>query len=245
MFIGIKKLATKKVLIPLIALEMFFLIVGTAIKIITFDGMFMDYFPDIRLGTLFTNIFNIIPIIILLLSVMLLHSSKAEILFKTSLIAGVLVSFGITLFDTLCPDVLGGVIFGAVGGNTISTLIMSAPIIFIIVDCFKKHKYIAVSCWIATVMLGLQVFAMLADLITGYWYGLFMLCFALKAVLHWFIILIYLTQYIRGKEIEKKAVAVSPISIEGQLQIIKQKYDNGEITQEEYRAQKAELLKKL
>ena len=80
-------------MIPLIALEMFFLIAGTAIKIITFDGMFMDYFPDIRLGTLFTNVFNIIPIIILLLSAMLLHSSKAEILFKTSLIVGVLVSF--------------------------------------------------------------------------------------------------------------------------------------------------------
>jgi len=63
--------------------------------------------------------------------------------------------------------------------------------------------------------------------------------------LHWFIILIYLTQYIKGKEIEKKAVVISPISIEGQLQIIKQKYESGEITQEEYRKQKAELLKKL
>ena len=245
MFIEIKKLATKKVLIPLIVLEMLFLIVGTAIKIITFDGMFMDYFPDIRLGTLFTNVFNIIPIIILLLSAMFLHSSKAEILFKTSLIVGVLVSFGITLFNALCPDVLGGVVFGVVGGNTISTLIMSAPIVFIIVDCFMKHKYITASCWVATVMLGLQVLAMLIDLISGSFYGLFTLCFALKTILHWFIILIYLTQYIKGKEIEKKAVVISPISIEGQLQIIKQKYDNGDITQEEYRAQKSELLKRL
>ena len=244
MFIEIKKLATKKVLIPLLALEMLFLIAGTAIKIITFDGIYMDYFPDIRLGTLFTNIFNIIPIIILLLSAILLHSSKADLFFKISLIVGVLVSFGITLFNALCPDVLGGVVFG-VGGNTISTLIMSAPIIFIIVDCFKKHKYITASCWVATVMFGLQVLAMLIDLISGSFYGLFTLCFALKTILHWFIILIYLTQYIGSKKIEKKAVAVSPISIEGQLQIIKQKYDNGEITQEEYRAQKAELLKKL
>lgn len=242
MFIGIKKRATKKVLIPLIALEMFFLIAGTAIKIITFDGMFMDYFPDIRLGTLFTNIFNIIPIIILLLSAMLLYSSKAEILFKTSLIAGVLVSFGITLFNALCPDVLGGMAFGAVGGNTISTLIMSAPIIFIIVDCFKKHKYITASCWVATVMFGLQVLAMLIDLISASFFGLFTLCFALKAILHWLIILIYLTQHIAEKKIEQKA---SPVSIEGQLQIIKQKYDNGEITQEEYREQKAELLKRI
>lgn len=245
MFIGIKKLAKKKVLIPLIVLEMLFLIVGTAIKIITFDGMFMDYFPVIRLGTLFTNIFNIIPIIILLLSAMLLHSSKAEILFKTSLIVGVLVSFGITLFNALYPDVLGGVVFGAVGGNTISTLILSAPIIFIIVDCFKKHKYITASCWVATVMFGLQVLAMLADLMSGYWFGLFMLCFALKAVLHWLIILIYLAQYIRVKDSNKENVATSPIFIEGQLQIIKQKYESGEITQEEYREQKAELLKRI
>lgn len=202
----------------------------------------MDYFPDIRLGTLFTNIFNIIPIIILLLSAMLLHSSKAEILFKTSLIVGVLVSFGITLFNALCPDVLGGVVFGVVGGNTISTLILSAPIVFIIVDCFKKHKYITASCWVATVMSGLQVLAVLSDLMSGYWFGLFMLCFALKAVLHWLIILIYLTRHVAEKKIERKA---SPISIEGQLQIIKQKYESGEITQEEYREQKAELLKKL
>lgn len=202
----------------------------------------MDYFPDIRLGTLFTNIFNIIPIIILLLSAMLLHSSKAEILFKTSLIAGVLVSFGITLFNALFPDVLGGVVFGVVGGNTISTLIMSAPIVFIIVDCFKKHKYITASCWVATVMFGLQVLAMLVDLISGSFYGLFTLCFALKAILHWLIILIYLTQHVAEKKAEQKT---SPVSIEGQLQIIKQKYDNGEITQEEYREQKAELLKKL
>lgn len=242
MFNGIKKLATKKVLIPLVALEMLFLIAGTAIKIITFDGMFMDYFPVIRLGTLFTNIFNIIPIIILLLSAMLLQSSKTELFFKISLIVGVLVSFGITLFNALCPDVLGGVVFGVVGGNTISTLIMSAPIVFIIVDCFKKHKYITASCWVATVMLGLQVLAMLIDLISGSFYGLFTLCFALKAILHWLIILIYLTQHVAKKKVEQKA---SPVSIEGQLQIIKQKYDNGEITQEEYREQKAELLKKL
>ena len=245
MFIGIKKLATRKVLIPLLALEIFFFVAGTAIKIITFDGMFMDYFPDIRLGTLFTSILNVIPVIILLLSVILLHSSTKDILFKVSLIAGVLISIGIFLFNALCPDVLGGVVFGVVGGNTISTLIMSAPIIFIIVDCFKKHKYITASCWVATVMLGLQVLAMLIDLISGSFYGLFTLCFALKTILHWFIILIYLTQYIKGNEIEKKAVVISPISIEGQLQIIKQKYESGEFTQEEYREQKAELLKKL
>lgn len=41
MFIGIKKLATKKVLIPLISLEMLFLIAGTAIKIIAFDGIYI------------------------------------------------------------------------------------------------------------------------------------------------------------------------------------------------------------
>ena len=191
------------------------------------------------------NFARMIPVIILLLSVILLHSSKKDILFKVSLIAGVLISMGISLFNALCPDVLGGVFFGAVGENTISTLIMSAPIIFIIVDCFKKHKYITASCLVATVMLGLQVLAMLIDLISGSFYGLFTLCFALKTILHWFIILIYLTQYIRGKEIEKKVVAVSPISIEGQLQIIKQKYEIGEITQEEYRDQKAELLKRI
>lgn len=242
MFIGIKKLATKKALIPLIVLEMFFLIAGTAIKIIAFDVIYMDYFPDIRLGTLFTNVFNIIPIIILLLSVILLHSSKKDILFKISLITGVLISVGISLFNDLRPGVLGGVVFGAVGENTISTLIMSAPIIFIIVDCFKKHKYITASCWVATVMFGLQVLAMIADLMSGYWFGLFMLCFALKDVLHWLIILIYLTQHITKRKIEQKA---SPISIEGQLQIIKQKYESGEITQEEYREQKAELLKRI
>ena len=242
MFVGIKKLATRKVLIPLLALEIFFFVAGTAIKIITFDSMFMDYFPDIRLGTLFTSILNTIPVIILLLSVILLHSSKKDILFKISLIAGVLISIGISLFNDLCPGVLDGVVWGAVGENTISTLIVSVPIIFIIVDCFKKHKYITASCWVATVMFGLQVLAMLIDLISGSFYGLFTLCFSLKAILHWLIILIYLTQHIAEKKIEQKA---SPVSIEGQLQIIKQKYDNGEITQEEYRDQKAELLKKL
>lgn len=242
MFNGIKKLATKKVLIPLIALEIFFLIAGTAIKIIAFDGIYMDYFPDIRLGTLFTNIFNAIPIVILLLAAIFLHSPKADLFFKTSLIVGVLVSFGIALFNALCPDVLGGVVFGVVGGNIISTLILSAPIVFIIVDCFKKHNYITASCWVATVMFGLQVLAMLADLMSGYWFELFMLCFALKAVLHWLIILIYLSQYITKKKVKQNT---SPITIEGQLQIIKQKYESGEITQEEYREQKAELLKKL
>lgn len=92
-------------------------------------------------------------------------------------------------------------------------------------------------------MLGLQVFTIHADLITtGHYYKIVTLCFALRSVLHWLIILIYLTQHVAAKKAEQKT---SPISIEGQLQIIKQKYDNGEITQEEYREQKAELLKKL
>lgn len=241
MFISIKKLATRKVLIPLLALEMLFLIAGTAIKIITFDGMFMEYYPVIRLGTLFTNILNIIPTIILLFSAIRLHTPKTEILFKTSLALSVAIAFGITLFDLMCPDVLGPVIFGA-GRFFTSTLLTYSPMIFVVIDCIKKHKYITASCWVATVMVGFQVLAILADLMTGSYYGLFTLCFALKAILHWTTILIYLTRYTIEKKIEQK---VSPISIEGQLQIMKRKYESGEITQEEYREQKAELLRNL
>jgi uncharacterized membrane protein len=241
MFNGIKKLATRKVLIPLVILEMLFLIAGTAIKIIAFDGIYMDYFPDIRLGTLFTNIFNAIPVIILLLATIFFHSPKADLLFKISLIASVSISIAISLFDLIAPDVLGFVIMG-VGKNIIGTLILSVPIIFIVVDCFQKHKYITASCWVAIIMLGLQIFSIFADWVMGSLYGHFTLCFALKSVIHWLIILIYLSQHITKRKMEQKA---SPVSIEGQLQIIKQKYESGEITQEEYREQKAELLKRL
>lgn len=236
MFYGIKKWATRRTLAALVLMEIFLAVVGAAIKIAVFDEYASNYYPEIRLLTLFSNILGLIPAVVLLLSVI----SNREALFKASLIVGIAISF---FNDVLSPG-FAGQAFGNVYGNAIRLLILSLPIVFIIIDCFRGHKWNSASCVISVVMLVLQALALLTNFYhtMEYFLNSYTVCFSAKALVHWTVILLYLARFAKPKKITIKE---TPVSIEEKLQIAKQKYDSGEMTQEEYRAQKAEILKKV
>ena len=238
----LKKLATSKKMTIFVCSEIVLLLIATFIYIhklniftgVNFEGL------ELMLFSVACAI-EIIPITLLLVTAILLEKGVSNKLFIISLIVGAI----IPVYSVISGDMWGG--NGVL--EALMRILLTIPTILIIIfhnKHIQKHKS---AFAVSALMLAIQVVSFFVTLAvfflieSEFQQGLYLssLFTCVIHIIHWFVVLLYLA---RSVKIEKNQKA-SPISIEGQLQIIKQQYDSGAITQEEYREQKAELLKRI
>lgn len=243
----IKKNGNKQKMSIITCLELVLLIITTFLYVHQLS-FYTDVLSDsmVLLSTFFPLCTEIIPIVLLLLSVILLHKSISNKLFLSALIVGAILPVCLlliagnnyTTWETIQWFKMIQKILGTI------TTILTILIILIIIFANKRKQQYKVACIISIIVLSIRGLALLINTVGlyrgGFYSSLYM--YNIVYILHWFVILLYLVRQIK---IEKEAIAISPISIEWQLQTIKQKHESGEITQEEYCEQKADLLKKI
>ncbi len=238
----LKSFATKRNLIILMIVHFILGAIGTIIYFAWLNNNdFSQWFTESYIiSSAITHLLGYVSPIILLVSILSLDKETSEKIFASALITGLAIS----TITSFCIPAITGSAFS--GGDLIRNTLLKIPTIFIIVDIFRKHKLANVSCILCVVMAALQSVAFIANIISTTRYGVFYstsIMPAIISVLHWAIVLLFLIRFVKVKQIQaEEPISYASYSAEQRLLSLKVRFDNGEITEAEYKEIKEIIL---
>lgn len=123
--------------------------------------------------------------------------------------------------------------------SALSGIIMLAFIVFYIVDCFSKFKFLRISKILILIQAGLSIGFILLNVIFNitYWKSINIVSAVFSLVSTTFCMLAYIIFWRCG--------VTTTTSIESDLYELKRQLDKGRITEEEFKVKKIEILNKL
>lgn len=239
---NLKRFATKRNLTILMVVHFALAFIGSIIYFAWLNNSdVLEWFGQpYAISSTVTHMLGYVTPVILLCSIRSMDKESSEKIFVGAIITGLTISV-VTSF--IVPAITGSAFSG---GNLIGSIILKIPAIFIIVDIYRKYKLTHVSCILCVVMAVLQIIAFIINIINASRYGVFYTTSIMPAILsgvHWVVLFLYLIRFVKTSEVKKEEpIAFETYTAEQRLLTLKAQYDNGEITEEEYREIKEIIL---
>jgi len=238
----IKTLATKRNITFLVIAHFILGLIGSVIYFAWLDSNnISEWFgQSYVIASTITHLLGYITPVLLLIATRSMDKANADKVLAGVLIVGIIISISSSF---IAPAIIG---LTFTGGSVIGHILLLMPAVFIIVDIFREHKLGKVSCILCVVMACIQVLAFIVNIINTARYGVFQATSILPAftsVVYWAILLLHLIRHIQVPESKiEEPISYESYTAEQRLHALKVQYDNGEITEEEYREIKEIIL---
>lgn len=219
----------KKAMTLLIVAEMLLAVIGSIVEIIMISVYFVSTMGE-TISIVVGGVISLIPTAFLLCAI---RKPTSKIRFNLFLSASILV---LLVNEILLP--IFGQAFGTSARFFLSFVSSSLPLVFFMIDCCCDHKFAGISRIVACIMMVLSILALSSNIAQAISvpYSLYCVFFSLATTLNWLVMTMYMSLFV------KKKVSVRLTPIEDELLRIKQQYESGDISEEEYKEKKAKLL---
>lgn len=220
----------KKAMTLLIVAKMLLAVIGSIVEI-KMISVYLASTMEQTISIVVGGVISLIPTAFLLCAI---RKPNSEKYFNLFLYASIIVP----IINEICTPYIMGQAFEPSANFVISFVVSSLPIVFFIFDFHSNHKYAGISHILACIMMVLKILPLPSNIIQVVRapFGLYSVLFLVANILEWLVIFMFLSLFV------KKKVSVRLTPIEDELLRIKQQYESGDISEEEYKEKKAKLL---